>query len=200
MVENSLGDGREISAEDLQRLRETLLDMFGGLRYDEVTIREVCKRACVSPKTIYKYFGTKDQLIYSCIQPDMDELNQQLAKIGRKTSLDASKKVVAIAKAWCDFYMARHRLATVVFLRIPSAYWLSNPHFVQTAVIQANVQVLKEGQKAGLVNKDVPADVLLDMMTGASHRMMARWLLLEPNNGSAIKRMLVRGLTSMAAP
>jgi AcrR family transcriptional regulator len=47
----------------LQRIQRTALDLFDAHGYDAVTVERVAHEASVSPSTVYRYFGTKEQLV-----------------------------------------------------------------------------------------------------------------------------------------
>ncbi len=55
-------DRRKISADALERLRATVVELFASGLFHEVGMREIARTAQVSPKTIYKYFGDKERL------------------------------------------------------------------------------------------------------------------------------------------
>jgi AcrR family transcriptional regulator len=47
----------------MRRIQEVALDLFDRLGFDEVTIEQIAAAAEVSPSSVYRYFGTKEQLI-----------------------------------------------------------------------------------------------------------------------------------------
>ncbi len=47
----------------MRRIQAEALDMFDAHGYEAVTIEQVAEAADVSPSSVYRYFGTKEQLI-----------------------------------------------------------------------------------------------------------------------------------------
>ena len=68
-------DKRLIAPEAIEKLRKTVLALFADNHFHEVGIRDICKQAGVSQKTIYKYFGNKEQLLLACIEQDLQTLS-----------------------------------------------------------------------------------------------------------------------------
>lgn len=49
--------------DSLRRIQQAALDLFDAHGYDAVTVERVAQEAAVSPSTVYRYFGTKEQLV-----------------------------------------------------------------------------------------------------------------------------------------
>lgn len=190
----SNSDRRHIAPEALAKLRSTILDMFASSAYEDVSIRDICGQAKVSPQTVYKYFGNKEAMFYACIKSDLDVLNRrcltETADIeDLKTRLDVFTRIV------CDFYFNRPHIARIVFMNIPARYWVGRRDFVKTPVHEAIELFIREGQKKGEIWPDISAGVMKNLVMGMLHRIMTYWLEHEISSPQQLCEDLRRGLT-----
>ena len=63
MAPRAPGDGpRE---QRRARIEQTALELFRARGFDHVTVEDVCAAAGVAPATFYRYFGTKEEVVFS---------------------------------------------------------------------------------------------------------------------------------------
>lgn len=92
-------------ARTRQRLVQVALELFEQRGYDEVTVEEIADAAVVSPRTFYRYFGTKEGVLY-------DGQDDQLALLREAiTSHPADEPPLAAVQAGV-LVLARHATGT----------------------------------------------------------------------------------------
>ncbi|MFV0532105.1 MAG: TetR family transcriptional regulator [Cumulibacter sp.] len=79
-------------AATMRRLQQVALDLFDDRGFDNVTIEEVAEAARVSPRTVYRYFGTKDYLVLR------DEYDEQILALA-PALLESGDVFAALARA-----------------------------------------------------------------------------------------------------
>lgn len=128
--ETGLRERKRIAA--IRRIQEAALDLFDERGFDAVTIEQIAEAAEVSPSSIYRYFGTKEQLILH------EELDFQLLDIV-KTELTTHPPVEAVKRAvasvMTQFFGRDEELA-----RRKIRYWAEEPA-IQTAAASLSEQM-----------------------------------------------------------
>lgn len=175
-------DRRNISPKMLEKLRNTVIELFSQGLFHKVGIRDIAKQAGVGPQTIYKYFGNKDTLIFACITPELTELEQSIRAQVEQHSGNALVQLNAFITTFVSFYLTHRELAEIVFLTIPARQRMTDPVFSDRYLVKLLEEILYEGQKQGCIRKDVPAFDLHDTLFGAFTQYIIRKLYQPPVN------------------
>lgn len=102
-----------------ERTREALvqaaLDLFADRGFDHVTVEEIAAACEVSPRTFFRYFGSKEDVLFadsdSCRRDLLDALDGQAADVSPPRALEAAMRVVAHDYAdQRDLLRARHAI------------------------------------------------------------------------------------------
>ncbi|WP_281647382.1 TetR/AcrR family transcriptional regulator [Parendozoicomonas sp. Alg238-R29] len=173
-------DRRTISPDALEKLRQTIIRLFSAGTFNDIGVRDICKEAKVSPQTVYKYFGNKESLLFACIREDMDVLYQSVSHAASSGG-SVIERAERCARAFFGFYESNQAVARIIFLNIPPVNWVGNEEFTQTILMDSLGNLLTEAQATGLLSNQ-PVQLLLDMIAGAAHRVILRWLTEENSN------------------
>ena len=72
------------------------LELFAERGYDETTLAEIADAADVSPRTIFAYFDSKEEILFCDAPAELDELKNALARRPEgSTTIDALRQVLA---------------------------------------------------------------------------------------------------------
>lgn len=165
-AQTGLRERKRIAA--MQRIQETALDLFDQRGYDTVTIEQIAESAQVSPSSIYRYFGTKEQLILH------DDLDQQLLEVVQhELSLHPPVEAVrrAITHVMTRFFGRDEELA-----RRKIRYWAEEPAIQPAAALMteqftqliATVLADASGRRHDDLDTTVVATTLVWAMTAAA--------------------------------
>ncbi len=168
-------DRRQLTENKREKVRQIIIDLFADALFHDVGMRDICARAGVTPKTVYKHFGNKEALLISAIEPDLARLTQEMeAAAGIQGSVTA--RLEAVNRAFLNFYFENLPVARIVFLNIPSAYFVSQPAFIQRGQLDIMASLIEEGQAEGSIRCDLPASELVEAVAGIAMRTMFRLL------------------------
>ncbi len=145
------GRGRLQQSQHDRRARVlgAVLDLAREGGYDAVQLRPIAERTGVSTDTIYRYFGSRDQLVSAAMREWMD------------------REYLGPARTWLEGATPAERLLS--FYRHVWEVWERNPNmletFVRSALAEGNVE---DGLAARSIDAMVPltADALRDVDPG----------------------------------
>ncbi len=192
-------DQRNLNPESIAKLRATILEQFSSRKFHEVNIRQICENARVSPKTIYKYFGNKEEMLYACIEQDFNEL-----KICCDRSIQAdrcvSDNLKNLTATWFDYFERNIVPARIIFLTIPVSYWLGTQMEGRRIINDLLLELIETGQASGEIWSGVSAKALEHMVIGGLRRNLVRWLLDEELDLEVIKHNSIAILMKLLQP
>ncbi len=181
------------------RLEQAVLDIFSNADFHKANIRDVAKMAGVSFSTIYKYYGSKERLVFAFVDIWLGKLTDRIVDHlqGIENLKDKLRKVFWLQ---LDYYERNPHLGRILFMTLPMATWMADETFQQKKMIQLYLDVLRKGQAQGILNPKVRAGVLLDFMLGLVQRFFVMWVQRGGQEGLAAQTnvlfdMVWRGIT-----
>lgn len=162
--------------------------VFASRGFHEARISDVAKAAGVSDSTLYKYFATKEELLFSIPARTVSRYhkeNQELLKYIR----GAANKLRALIHRHLSLYADNEDYANVVMLILKG-----NRNFLQTEaykIVQASArvttQVLEEGIRTGEFRPNMKPYLVRAMIWGTvEHLVVRRSLLGKPEDLEAL--------------
>jgi len=99
------------------RIQQVALDLFDAHGYQAVTVEQVAAAAGVAPRSVYRYFGTKDGIVLT--QPADDDAVAELVAAVRDVDLLAAVRAIVPSFTSSEF-------------ADPAGYWARVMHYVRT--------------------------------------------------------------------
>ncbi|MGD9210347.1 MAG: TetR/AcrR family transcriptional regulator [Desulfobacteraceae bacterium] len=163
-----------LRSEVKKRLEKAVLDIFSHSDFHKANIRDVAKKAGVSFGTIYKHYGSKERLVFAFVDVWLGKLTERIVDHlqGMEDLKEMMRKVMWLQ---LDYYERNPGLGRIIFMTIPMQTWMADETFQQRKMIGAYLNVLRNGQKEGILNPNVRAEVLLDLMMGTIQRAFTMW-------------------------
>ena len=158
---------------------EGALKVFGEKGFEETTISAICKEAKISDATLYEYFSSKDDVLFSIAKHyTQRELNRMREVVHYIHS--PKEKIRVIIQAYLEFY-ENNRLYTSVALLLLKG----NRKFVKSEAYQvvresakSIVETFNEGIASGVFRKDLDPYIVRNMILGFIEHLTIQWLLV----------------------
>lgn len=158
-----------------QRLEEAVLDIFSHSDFHKANIRDVANRAGVSFSTIYKHYGSKERLVFAFVDVWLGKLTERIYDHLQGIE-DLKEKMRKVLWLQLDYYERNQGLARIIFMTLPMKTWMADETFKQKKMINMYLEVMRNGQKEGILNPNVRAGFLLDFMLGTVQRAFTMWI------------------------
>ncbi len=170
--------------DTLNRIEKAVLDLFSDRDFHEVSLLDVAKKANVSLQTIYKYFGSKEVLVYAMLDVMLGRLAERM--IDHLQGIDDARERLR-KTCWVTLdYMDKHpAVMLLLFTAVPVSRHKNISIYESPDLMGAFLSVFKDGQARGVLNNRVSSKILLDIFMG----MIGRIVLMHIVRGE--KRPLI---------
>jgi AcrR family transcriptional regulator len=158
-----------------ERLEAAVLEVFSQEDFHKADMRTVAKKAGVSFETIYKYYGSKEKLLFAFVGEWLEELTDETIRNLEGIS-DTREKIRTIYLTQLDYYDRNPEKGGIMWLTIPLKSALSDPGFRGERLTGIVLDVLRQGKKEGLLNPNVRTGLLFDLPYGMIYRSFIMWV------------------------
>lgn len=172
--------------------RQAILDaaerVFPRVGYGDATMSELASEAGVSIGTLYNYFENKEQVFVSLLSRGRDEFFSALDDVASEP--DPLKRAVALVRAALTHVATRGPLFTMFIQQgmvseSQIGRVMGREHEEGYLRYLATLQAaLAEAQAAGMLRRDVSAEVLAGALAGNVNALAFRWLHGDQRTGA----------------
>lgn len=166
----------QLDPDARSRIEAAVLEIFSGREFHKVRLIEVATRAQVSLQTLYKYYGSKETLLYACLETWLKHLGQRMVDHlnGIETYRDRLRKVFWLA---LDFFENNPKVAQLIMSSVYLNTWRHRDElFDQPELMGVILRTVRQGQAEGLLTDEVDERVILDFVFGVMSRTIAMWI------------------------
>jgi AcrR family transcriptional regulator len=153
--------------------------IFAKKGFHEATISEVAREAGLSDATIYEYFSTKEELLFS-IPRETTRRGMERMEGYLKGIRGAGNKIRTIIYHYLLFYQNEPDYASVIMLVLKSSrkFLETEAYQVIREGFRGILSVIQEGIDSGEFRPDTDPYLVRQMILGAMEHIVIRWLLL----------------------
>ncbi len=163
------------NSEIKARLEAAVLKVFSEEDFHRADMRSIAKTAGVSFETIYKYYGSKEKLLFTFVGEWLDELTEQAIRNIEGVE-DLKEKIRILVWTQLEYYERNPEMAKILYLTVPYTAWMADDSFGQNRLVKIILDAIREGKRKGLLNPDARASLLLDVIYGIIRRSFIMWV------------------------
>jgi TetR/AcrR family fatty acid metabolism transcriptional regulator len=166
------------SKDKRQKIIRAATKVFARHGFYHSKVSEIAREAEVADGTIYLYFKNKDDLLISIFEENMDQiLNLVRSEIEKEPN--ALAKLRKFVRLHMTLMEKNPRLAEViqVELRQSSKFMKEYKNVKFLEYIQVIADVIEEGQREGLIHKEISPAVFKRMVFGTLDELALQWVL-----------------------
>ncbi len=159
---------------------EGALKVFGEKGYEATTISAISKAANISDATLYEYFSSKEEVLFSISKLYTKRENDRIRKLERYIHCPR-EKIRVIIQAYLEFYESNRLYTSVALLLLKG-----NRNFIKSEAYEAVREAAKsivsaynEGVEKGFFREEIDPYLVRNMVLGFIEHLTIQWLLLD---------------------
>lgn len=169
-------DRKQLDPETRARIEQAVLDIFSEREFHRVGLIEIARGANVSLQTIYKYYGSKEALLFSSLDTWFSQLAVRMLDHlqGIENYKERLRKVFWVA---LDFIEKNPKIMQLMMSSVYINTWRKQGEYEYPELFGTFIKVLAEGRAKGVLNDAVDEKILLDYIFGILFRLGQSYVL-----------------------
>lgn len=156
------------------RLFPAAIDAFAKRDFHEVGMRDICAASGVSTATIYKYFGSKEALLFAILKRQLAEADLGVREeVGKAET--AREQWAACFRGLMQSYDANQDWATVYFITVPTKAWISEGSWASFGPAKFLQKLAVRQQKAGEIDASISSSMIVSLVFMLCNREVQLW-------------------------
>ncbi len=157
-----------------ERLFPVVLDLFSHQDFHGVNIREISRQSGISSGTIYKYFSSKEQLIFAILDEKISQIGQTMERhiAGMDSIREIFRKVFWVT---FDFYDNNPGLAVTAFITVPMRTWMKDKSYRRKDDLTLLKNHIKRAMEQGHIDSSLSFSQITDAYYMICHRYIHNW-------------------------
>jgi AcrR family transcriptional regulator len=157
-----------------QRLYPAVLDLFSKHDFHRVNIREISTRTGVSTGTLYKYFRSKEALIFAILDEHIARISLMISRHikGMADIKEIFRKVFWVTM---DYYDQHPGVAITAFITVPTRTWMQDESYKRKDDLSLLKHYIEQARIRGEIDPAISFQHLLDAYYMVCYRYIHNW-------------------------
>lgn len=158
-----------------ERIEQAVLDIFSEREFHRVGLIEIAREANVSLQTLYKYYGSKEALLFAGLDAWLNRLSVRMIDHlqGIEDYKEKFRKVFWVS---LDFFEKNPKVAQLVMSSVYINTWRRQENFQNPELFGTFIKVLSEARDKGVLIDTVDEKILLDYIIGILFRLVQMYI------------------------
>jgi len=158
---------------------EGALRVFGEKGFEDATVAAICAEAGISEPTLYEYFESKEDVLFSISELYTRREFERLSEIAHYIN-DPRERVRAIIQAYLEFYENNPLYTSVALLTLKgNRRYVASPAYQSVRdAARPLIEVFRDGVRRGAFRDDLDPYLVRNMVLGFIEHLTIQWLLL----------------------
>ncbi|MCU0845043.1 MAG: TetR/AcrR family transcriptional regulator [Spirochaetes bacterium] len=157
-----------------QRLYPVVLGLFADNDFHQVNIREIYKKSGISPSTIYRYFPSKEDLLFAILDEKIGEIGVLVLEHikGIESAREIFRKIFWVTM---DYYDRNPGVAVTAFITVPMRAWMKVRSYRREDASVILAEVVKRARERGEIDQSIRTSQILDQYYMHCYRQIHLW-------------------------
>jgi len=158
---------------------EGALQVFGEKGFEATTISEICKKAKISDATLYEYFSSKEDVLFSIAEYFTSSEIKKIREVNHYIH-DTRERMRMLIQAHLEFYEGNPLYSSVALLNLKGNrnFIKSKAYGVVRESTKGFVDTFQEGVEKGIFRDDIDKYLVRNMILGFIEHLIIQWLLV----------------------
>lgn len=163
---------------------EGALRVFGEKGFEDATVAAICAEAGISEPTLYEYFESKEDVLFSISELYTRREFERLREFAHYVN-DPRERVRAIIQAYLEFYENNPLYTSVALLTLKgNRRYVASPAYQSVRqAAHALIEVFQDGVLRGAFRDDLDPYLVRNMVLGFIEHLTIQWLLVGRPKG-----------------
>lgn len=174
----AVGLREEKKAEQRRAILDAAIALFRRRGYERTRVQDIIARLRISEATFFNYFATKDALLGSFAEGQLDETAANLKILLGPQNRPVPVRIRDLMRLWAAAMSSDREFSAVLATR---SQWLSAPTGILREKALRNYELFEklfaEGQRRGEIRRDKQPLQLAEMLEGIFTITAGNWLI-----------------------